>query len=187
MDTVLWLYPPLPTETLKWLSSLPILMQKLFWWWQCSDKYIISLFPHLHIHFPPLSPSLISLVVSVGVKHYVYLLTYNVSQRLNCVFKAPTCRHEGCRSCMGCRPLWSRSGVQAGSRSCSDGCLSKSNKNKISNFRCNGGLEQHAHEPLANKFKDGCRWDSSFYTNIKANLVVKGKASTSFSIRRGCR
>ena len=29
-------------ETLKWLSLLPILMQKSFWWWQCSDRYIIS-------------------------------------------------------------------------------------------------------------------------------------------------
>ena len=26
-------------ETLKWLSSLPILMQESFWWWQCSDRY----------------------------------------------------------------------------------------------------------------------------------------------------
>ena len=24
------------------------LMQESFWWWQCSDRYIISLFPHLH-------------------------------------------------------------------------------------------------------------------------------------------
>ena len=35
-------------ETLKWLPSLPTLMQKSFWWWQFSDRYIISLFPHLH-------------------------------------------------------------------------------------------------------------------------------------------
>ena len=50
-------------ETLKWLSSLPILMQKSFWWRQCSDRYIISLSPHLHT---PFSPSLISLMVSMG-------------------------------------------------------------------------------------------------------------------------
>ena len=31
-----------------------------------------------------------------------------------------------------------------------------------------------------------CRWVSSFYTHMKANLVFNGKASTSFSIRRGC-
>ena len=32
VDTVLWLCPSLPTETLKRLSSLPIFMQKSFWW-----------------------------------------------------------------------------------------------------------------------------------------------------------
>jgi len=35
---------------------------------------ILSLFPHLHTPFPPFSPSLISLMVSVDVKHHVYLL-----------------------------------------------------------------------------------------------------------------
>ena len=64
------------TETLKWLSSLPILMQESFWWWQCSDRYIISLFPHLHTPLPLFSTSPISLMVPVDVKHHVYLLTY---------------------------------------------------------------------------------------------------------------
>ena len=59
-------------KTLKWLSLLPTLMQKSFWWWQCSDKYIISLSLHLH---SPFSPSLISLMVSVDIKHHVLLLT----------------------------------------------------------------------------------------------------------------
>ena len=78
MDTVLWLCPSLPAETLKWLSSLPILMQKSFWWWQCSDRYIISLFPNLHTPSPPpFSPSLISRMVSVDVKHHVYLSTWH--------------------------------------------------------------------------------------------------------------
>ena len=49
-------------------------MQEPFWWWQCSDRYIISLFPHLHTPFPPFSPSLISLMFFVDVKHHVYLL-----------------------------------------------------------------------------------------------------------------
>ena len=40
VGTVLWLCPSLPTETLKWLSSLPIWMQKSFRWWQCNDRYI---------------------------------------------------------------------------------------------------------------------------------------------------
>ena len=29
-------------ETLKWFSSLPTVMQKSFWWWQCIDRYVIS-------------------------------------------------------------------------------------------------------------------------------------------------
>ena len=34
--------------TLKCLSSLPILRQESFWWWQCSVRYhSVSLFPHL--------------------------------------------------------------------------------------------------------------------------------------------
>ena len=37
-----------------------------------SDRYIISLSPHFHTP-SPFSPSLISLMVSVDVKHHVYL------------------------------------------------------------------------------------------------------------------
>ena len=47
-------------------------MQESFWWWQCSDRYISSLSLHLHTPFPPFSPSLISRMVSVDVKHQVY-------------------------------------------------------------------------------------------------------------------
>ena len=61
-------------ETLKLVSSLPTLMQESIWWWQCSDRYIISLFPHLHTPSCPFSPSLISLMVSVDLEHHVYLL-----------------------------------------------------------------------------------------------------------------
>ena len=39
-----------------------------------SDRYIISLSPHLHTPFPHFPPSLISLMVSVDVKHHAYLL-----------------------------------------------------------------------------------------------------------------
>ena len=46
-------------QTLKWLSSLPILMQESFWWWQCSDRYIISVPPP-----PPHTVPKISLVVA---------------------------------------------------------------------------------------------------------------------------
>ena len=42
--------------------------------------HIISLSPHLHTPFPPFSPSLISLTVSVDVKHHVYF--YLASPRL---------------------------------------------------------------------------------------------------------
>ena len=38
-----------------------------------SDRYIIYLSPHFHTP-SPFSPSLISLMVSVDVKHHVYLL-----------------------------------------------------------------------------------------------------------------
>ena len=62
-------------ETLKWLSSLAILMQVIL-----VVIYILSLFPNLHTPPPPFSPSLISLVVSVDVKHHVYcLLTISIS------------------------------------------------------------------------------------------------------------
>ena len=53
-------------ETIKWLSSMPILMQESFWWWQCGDRYIIYL-------RTPFSLSLISLMVSVDVKPHAYL------------------------------------------------------------------------------------------------------------------
>ena len=58
-------------DTLKWLSSPPIFMQVILVVTVYSDRYIISLSSHL----PPFSPSLISLMVSVDVKHHVYLLT----------------------------------------------------------------------------------------------------------------
>ena len=61
-------------EILKWLSWLPILMQKSFWWWRCSDRYIFFPLPPPPYHLPSFSPSLISLTVSVDVKHHVYLL-----------------------------------------------------------------------------------------------------------------
>ena len=55
VDTVLWLRPSRINETLRQLSSLPILVQESFWWWQCSQLgiIIISLFPHLHTPFAP--------------------------------------------------------------------------------------------------------------------------------------
>ena len=43
-------------ETLKWLSLLTILMQKSCWWWQCSDRYVISLSPPTSISPSPSSP-----------------------------------------------------------------------------------------------------------------------------------
>ena len=47
-------------------------LRDLFWWWQCSDRYINSLFPPppYPLPPPPFSPSLISLVVSVDVMHH---------------------------------------------------------------------------------------------------------------------
>ena len=51
-------------------------MQESFWWWQCSDWYIISLFPHLR-------PSPINLMVSVHVKHHER--TKRLSELRSCV------------------------------------------------------------------------------------------------------
>ena len=42
--------PPPVNETLKWLLSLPILMQKSLWCWQCSIRYRYS-------HPPPPPPT----------------------------------------------------------------------------------------------------------------------------------
>ena len=50
-------------------------MQESFWWWQCSDRYNYNLpLPPPPYPLPPVSPSLISFMVSVHVKHHVYLL-----------------------------------------------------------------------------------------------------------------
>ena len=59
-------------ETLKWLSSLPILMQESFRWWQCSDRYNYNLpLPAPPYRPPPppptFSPTLISLMVSEDI------------------------------------------------------------------------------------------------------------------------
>ena len=59
-------------------------MQGSFWWWQCSDRYIISFFLHLDTPSPP-PPSLISLVVSADVKHHVYYLKSNMADLRRCV------------------------------------------------------------------------------------------------------
>ena len=42
-------------KTLNWLSSLPIVMQKSFWWWQRSVRY--SCFPPTHLPYPHLQGS----------------------------------------------------------------------------------------------------------------------------------
>ena len=47
-----------------------------------SDRYILSLSPHLHTPVPVFSPSLINLMVFVDVKHHVELLTYIIVQEL---------------------------------------------------------------------------------------------------------
>ena len=61
--------------------------------------YIISLSPHLHT---PFSPSLISLMVSVDVKHHVYLLT-NFPSGLFVHNSFPWTTHSACCCCSGWR------------------------------------------------------------------------------------
>ena len=51
--TLSCVFVPHNYRTLKWPLSLPTSMQKSFWWWQCRDRYIISLSTHLYIPFPP--------------------------------------------------------------------------------------------------------------------------------------
>ena len=52
-------FVPKNNETLQWFSSLLTLMQESLWWWQCSDRYIIST-PHPQPpslpYYPPPSP-----------------------------------------------------------------------------------------------------------------------------------
>ena len=60
-----------------------------------SNKYIISLLPHLHPPSPTLLPSLISLMVSVDVKHHVYLLTYLLLPSKTFHWVAVFCSHTG--------------------------------------------------------------------------------------------
>ena len=47
MDTLVTLSLTI-NETLKWLSTLPVLMQESFKWRQCSDRYTISLYLSHH-------------------------------------------------------------------------------------------------------------------------------------------
>ena len=58
-------------------------MQKSFQWWQSSDRHIKS-------PFPP-SPSLRSLMVSVDVKHHVYLLTSRILRSFSNRLKLISC------------------------------------------------------------------------------------------------
>ena len=64
------------TETLKWLSSLPILMQESFG----GDTVAIGVYnlplPPPPYPLPPFSPSLISPMVSVDAKHHDYYYYY---------------------------------------------------------------------------------------------------------------
>ena len=75
-------------ETLKWLSSLPILMQVILVVTEWRLRYILSLSPtsvHTAPSVPLFYPSLtINLMVSVDVKHHVYLLTPVMVQERLC-------------------------------------------------------------------------------------------------------
>ena len=54
-------------------------MHKSFWWWQCSDRYLITSPPPFPL--PPFSPSLINLTVFVDVKHHVYIWNHMIQGR----------------------------------------------------------------------------------------------------------
>ena len=92
----------LPSQLWNIKMALIAAHQKSFWWWQCSDRYIISLSPHLHTPFPPLSPSLISLVVSVEVKHHVYCLWWNLRTLYLHTCQVRYCRWFKSKHCCTC-------------------------------------------------------------------------------------
>ena len=87
-------------KTLKWLSLLPTLMQESFWWRQCSDRYIISLYLH-----PFLPISLLSHMVSVDITHHInYLYTYihthtHIGKHKRAPFSLPSPTMCVCCSC----------------------------------------------------------------------------------------
>ena len=66
--------------TLKWLASLPILMQESFWGWQCSDRYIYNLtfFPLPYHHHPlPVPIILLTKYSCTSVFHLIFGPDYN--------------------------------------------------------------------------------------------------------------
>ena len=85
-------------------------LMKSYWWWQYSDRSIISHSPHLHIPIPPFSPSLISLMVSVDIKHHVYLLTHTAVYfilRLSKAQKLQPCHHFVPQAMsLSCMTMW---------------------------------------------------------------------------------
>ena len=91
-------------EILKWLSSLPILMQESFWWWHCRNRYIISLFAHLLF----LIPNKLYVFVFCGL--YIHKKTKVTAESLMwqwfwwlcCVL----CNSGGCVCCVKCQDMW---------------------------------------------------------------------------------
>ena len=120
-------------EILKWVSSLPILMHKSLWWWQCSYRYIISPPPphhhhHHHLH-TPFSPSLINIMVFVDVKHHVYLLGGTSKMFLHLLGRGPR-RFIGCRL-WRCWAAVAPAGVEVAREAASQGSCCKSDSFSI--------------------------------------------------------
>ena len=129
-------------------------MQKSFWWWQCSDMHIISLSPHLH---NPFSLSLISLMVSVVVKHHVYFLTLwstMFTSLLSSVSDYSEQKHHtetGSQSVSGCSEQ--KHHTETGSRSVSDyreqKYHTKTGSQSVSGYSEQPYSEHNKHKPPA--------------------------------------
>ena len=74
MDTVLGLCPSQLWNIKVALIAAHLTAEVILVITVYTDRYIISFSPHRHTPFPPFPPSLISLMISVDVKHHAYLL-----------------------------------------------------------------------------------------------------------------
>ena len=66
----------------RYWRTARLLLHESFWWWQFSDRYLISLFPHLHTPFLP------SLIIIMYIYHALInaLSAHMIHINLNMIF-----------------------------------------------------------------------------------------------------